>query len=94
MIDRDPNSSLVRYRAWNRPKDRGQKPDMEAKPGEVVVEGTGACRYTSYRFKTGNVVFEVSDSAACAEERPPVNAVGQLAVLIDGQVKSQYWCLR
>lgn len=94
VIDRDPASDLVRYRSWNRPKERNEKPDMEAKPGEVAVEGTGNCRSTTYGFKVGNARFEVTDSVACVEGRPPENAVGQLSVFIDSQLKSEYWCLR
>ena len=94
VVDRDPVTKLVRYRSWNRPKEKTEKPDMEAKPGEVVVAGTGDCRSTTYRFTVGNARFELTDSVNCGEARPPENAVGQLGVYIKNELRSEYWCLR
>lgn len=94
VIDKDAVSGLVRYRAWNRPKDKDQKPDLEVKPGEITTEGTGPCRGTAYRFKTGNVGLELSDNIACGSEKTPDNAIGELTVFVGGEAKSHYWCLR
>jgi hypothetical protein len=94
VIDRDASSGLVRYRAWNRPKPQSERPDMEVQPGQIIASGTGACRSTTYRFERGDTVYEVDDSVGCLEQRPPENAVGQLQVLIRGEVKASYWCLR
>ncbi len=94
VIDRDTSSRLVRYRAWNRPKPQSEPPDMEVQPGEIIAGGTGTCRSTRYRFERGDTVYNVDNSVACLEERPPENAVGQLQVLIRGEVKASYWCLQ
>lgn len=93
-IDRDPTTNFVRYRSWNRPKDKSEEPDMQVQPGEVLVAGTGPCRSTTYRFKTGNTGFDVANDVNCVEGTPPANAVGQLTVQIGGEIKSEYWCLR
>jgi hypothetical protein len=94
VIDGDPATERFRYRAWNRPKPMTAPPDMAVASGTQDYEGTGPCRYHFYRFKTGNVEYIVADSLGCTESWPPKDAVGELTVLIGGEVKSSQWCRR
>lgn len=61
---------------------------------EVSVEGTGACRHTEYSFKTGKVEFSLDDDVSCIEGNPPANAVGNLNILINGELKNHYYCFK
>jgi hypothetical protein len=88
------DSSNYRYRSWNKPKASDTKPDMELKSKDVKTEGTGACRHTDFSFKTGKVVFIVDDNVECVEKAPPKNVIGNLSVLINDEVKSQYYCIK
>lgn len=88
------DSNNYRYRSWNKPKNSDSKPDMELKSKDIKVEGTGACRYTIFSFKTGKVEFLVDDGVSCVETAPPENAIGNLTVLINEEVKSSYFCFK
>lgn len=88
------DSKNYRYRSWNKPKTSGEKPDMELKSKDVKYEGRGVCRYTIFSFKTGKVEFLVDDGVSCVETVPPENAIGNLTVLINEEVKSSYFCFK
>jgi hypothetical protein len=94
VIDGDPATERFRYRAWKRPKPISAPPDMDVATGTQDYEGTGPCRYHFYRFKSGKVEYRVADSIGCTETWPPKDAIGQLTVLIGGEVKSSQWCRR
>jgi hypothetical protein len=94
VIDGDPAAERLRYRVWNRPRSRLATPDLDIASGDEVVEGTGVCRYRYYRFQSGHAEYRVADGLGCTETMPPKDAVGQLTVLIDGEVMSNQWCRR
>jgi hypothetical protein len=94
VIDGDPATERFRYRAWKRPKPTTAPPDMAVAAGMQDYEGTGPCRYHFYRFQSGKVEYRVADSIGCTESWPPKDAVGELTVLIGGEVKSSQWCRR
>ncbi|NVI06339.1 hypothetical protein [Paraburkholderia youngii] len=87
------------YRAWNKPKDSANKPDLEINNGFADLVGGSLCRGPTYFFDKGNVEIMVGDMAgdseACYnEETPPKNAYGYVTVSINKEIKSQYWCIR
>ncbi len=88
------SADTYRYRAWNLPKSTSQKPDMVVQNGTMNYEGTGVCGSNYYTFKTGNVEFNVDDSVACTEERPPKDAIGSLYVRVSGEEKNHYYCFK
>jgi len=82
-----------RYRAWNKPRPITDTPDLElagddSTPGS---EGTGPCRYSIWRFRSGETEFSVSD-IGCTEGDPPDGAVGTLTVQKKDKVLSRKWC--
>ncbi len=86
-------SGKYQYKAWNKPKNVNEKPDMVIAGGEEMVEGTGVCRYIRWEFTQGNVQYIVSRPVTCTEAIPPPNATGQLSVFINGDHKKSWWCL-
>jgi len=80
------------YRAWNKPKDTTQKPDLEISNGTVDLEGTGVCATSTYTFKKGNLEINVSDNVSCGDNTTPDNASGDVSVSINGVQKAHYWC--
>lgn len=87
-------AETYKYRSWNKPKTLDSKPDMELTSKNVTTSGTGECRHTDYRFKTGKVEFLVDNDINCVEGRPPANAIGNLRVSINGDEKSHYYCMK
>ena len=83
-----------RYRSWNKPKTMQEKPDMDLKSNDASVVGTGPCRHNEYNFKTGKVVFSIDDDLQCVEGKPPQNAIGNLNVYINDELKSHYFCIK
>ena len=94
IIISEPIKGTYHYRSWNKPKAISDKPDMDLKSKEVSVEGTGACRHTEYSFKTGKVEFSLDDDVSCIEGNPPANAVGNLNILVNGELKNHYYCFK
>ena len=89
------NGNLFRYRSWNIPKSTSEKPDLELKKKNASeIEGTGVCRHTRYLFTSGKTTIEVTDSTDCMEGEPPKNAIGNLFVFIDDEMKNHYYCLK
>jgi len=87
-------ANTYRYRAWNLPKSTHLKPDMEVLDGKMKYEGTGICGSNIYSFKTGNVEFNLDDSVNCSEEWPPKEAIGNLYVVVGGNEKNHYYCIK
>ena len=81
-----------RYRAWNIPRTATESPDVSLGSGVYSLTGTRMCSHSEWSFRTGNVDYVVSDGVSCAESDPPVDATGRLAVFINGQLRSAYWC--
>jgi hypothetical protein len=93
IIDmKSPNN--YRYRAWNLPKNTSSTADVEVTNGKMTYEGTGVCGSKFYSFQNRNVEYHLDDNAACSEEIPPKDAIGDLYVLIAGQEKNHYYCFR
>ena len=88
------DASTYRYRSWNKPKSIDTKPDMELKSKDVSIDGTGVCRTTNYSFKVGKVEFKLDNNIDCVEGKPPANAIGNLHVLMNGEEKNHYYCLK
>lgn len=81
-----------RYMSWNKPKNISQIPDMVVHNGEEIVEGTGICRYILWKFTNGNVQYHVSTLGCGGDIMPPKNAIGDLSVYINGELKKTWWC--
>ena len=80
-----------RYRVWNQPHRQSGKPDLQIVGGVRDFEGTGPCTHAVWSFHKGKTEYTVS-GLGCTEETPPAGATGQLAVLVDGQLKQSWWC--
>jgi len=87
-------ADTYKYRAWNKPKNIESKPDMELTSKDVSISGTGVCRHIDFSFKTGKVEFLVDNNINCVEGKPPSNAIGNLYILINGEEKNRYYCLK
>jgi hypothetical protein len=84
-----------RYRAWNLPKNTQGKPDLEiVQSGAMSSAGTGVCGDTEYHFKKGNIEIDVDNDVNCVEGTPPKDAVGNLWVFINGDMKNHYYCMK
>ncbi|WP_287728442.1 hypothetical protein [Burkholderia sp.] len=85
---------VLRYRAWNKPRPVEQKPDVEVRGGMESTGGTDPCVSTDWSFKRGNIVYWVSDSAACTDGKPPRGAYGMVSVTINKAFAARYWCVK
>jgi hypothetical protein len=95
VISKLTKPMTFRYRAWKLPKATSDKPDVDiVQSGTGDYEGTGPCGHREYEFRSGNVVYSVADAVNCVEGDPPDRAIGQLSVSVNGEVTSQYWCLK
>lgn len=94
IIISEPAKGTYQYRSWNKPKAVSDKPDMYLKSKGVSVQGSGVCRYTEYSFKTGKVEFLINDDITCLEGKPPENIVGNLNILVNGELKNHYFCFK
>ncbi|MBH9647544.1 hypothetical protein [Burkholderia vietnamiensis] len=100
VIDVPPNAGngTYRYRAWNKRAAntaRLGKPDMEiTQSGVRSLMGTGVCATTEYHFTKGNAEFTVDDGVNCTEGHPPQNAVGNLWVSINNDLKLHSYCVK
>lgn len=81
-----------RYRAWNVPRTVTESPDVSLGSGVYSLTGTRMCSHSEWSFRTGNVEYVVSDGVSCTDSDPPADATGRLAVFINGQLRSAYWC--
>lgn len=93
VIDHVAGGAL-RYRVWNKPRSTDRKPDVEVRGGTEETGGTDPCVSTDWSFRRGNIVYEVSDSAACTDGKPPRGAYGMVSVTIDKEFASRYWCVK
>jgi hypothetical protein len=85
VIDASADGNDVRYRSWNKPKAVTDKPDVDLSHGVKAYEGTGVCAYTTYTFKTKNVVYEVDAGLGCGPaDEAKTKATGSYSVTIDG----------
>ncbi|WP_143136761.1 hypothetical protein [Burkholderia ubonensis] len=83
-----------RYRAWNRPKNIQEKPDLELTSGTSGAMGSGACDIEIYPFKKGTLEINVNKGVSCSESASevPENLIGALYVSIKGDIKSHHYC--
>ncbi|WP_321856513.1 hypothetical protein [Burkholderia cenocepacia] len=93
VIDHMADRAL-RYRAWNKPYSVDRKPDVEVRGGTETTGGTDPCVSTDWSFKRGNIVYDVSDSAACTDGKPPRGAYGTVMVTINKEFAARYWCVK
>ncbi|MGY4730461.1 hypothetical protein [Burkholderia pyrrocinia] len=93
VIDHVADGAL-RYRVWNKPHSVDQTPDVEVRGGTEETGGTDPCVSTDWSFKRGNIVYWVSDSAACTDGKPPRGAYGMVSVTINKAFASRYWCVK
>lgn len=93
VIDHVADGAL-RYRVWNKPRPADQKPDVEVHGGTEDTGGTDPCVNTTWSFKRGNIVYWVSDSAACTDGKPPRGAYGMVSVTINKEFAARYWCVK
>jgi len=95
-IDSEDNSSY-RYRSWLKPNDVSNKPNLElinSSSNVIRDDGTGVCRHRTYTFKTGVTEILLDDNVNCGEEIPPNNAVGNLWIFVNEELKNHYWCIQ
>ena len=90
------DTNTYQYKSWNKPKSIKDKPDMDLKTS--TIDSVGSCQ-KYYKFKTGNVEFEVTNQWSCLGkgESPPESAkgaTGDLYVRIKGELKSHYYCYK
>lgn len=87
-------SGQYKYTAWNQPKNMTDKPDMVLTRGKQIIEGTGVCRYTRWEFNNGNTQYVVRTPVTCTESIPPANAIGELSIFINDELKQSSWCFK
>jgi len=88
-------SGALRYRAWNKPRQIAETPDLEMTNGADTWEGTNVCAVPIYTFKNGTAVYRVEGGLGCFgdnEPGPPKEATGRLEVTTTGKRPMDSWC--
>jgi len=87
-------SGDLRYRAWRRPRSLTEAPDLTLTHGKQDFDGHDVCAIPVFRFKSGDVTYDVSAALGCYSdtEKPPDGATGDLAISRKDQVISHEWC--
>lgn len=86
-------SARYRYRSWNQPHSLSVAPDLtlEAGPVAIGVSGTGACAAQSWTFRSGPVVYELTERG-CTDRSVPAWVRGMLSVNVQGREVASAWC--
>ena len=90
------DNNTVRYRSWNKPKSKGEKPDMNL---ISVVDPSNKNCPSYWKFKTGKTEFEVSDQWSCRSPseligKEPSNATGDIWIKTNGDLKAHFYCTK
>lgn len=88
----DLTNGKYRYRSWNKPKELGERPDVEISDGTFHFEGTGICSVGVYSFGKGNVEYTVGQGLGCTDGTEPKEATGDLHVTVAGKTVTETWC--
>lgn len=86
-------SARYRYRSWNQPHSLSAAPDLtlEAGPAALDFSGTGACATQGWTFRSGQVVYELTERG-CTDSSVPAWVRGMLSVSVQGREVASAWC--
>lgn len=90
VVDSEGKGSW-RYRAWGSKKALADAPDLTLRGGVVNSEGSGACAYDVWTFRSGNVGYAVG-GLGCTDGHPPQGTVGTLSVTVGQNEKLKEFC--
>lgn len=78
IVDTD-ESDRSRYRAWIKPHEGFDKPDMEIVGGTYEGGGSGMCGYSAWAFKNGKTLYTVSE-LGCTDGSEPKGSIGSVRI--------------
>lgn len=95
IVDTDEDDK-ARYRAWIKPHEGFDKPDMEIVGGTYEGGGSGICGYSAWAFKNGKTLYTVSE-LGCTNGSEPKDTIGSVEIATtdnpDNPIET-LWCYR